>query len=376
LNGLIFVGMVGPESHNQEELRFVEELSPSFGITYYLRGAGVKGLRLHQLKSVPGRLKGGRTRHDSTDLRVGSLFVIPLRRAARRFNAGSIRRQVHNIMKSAPGEWTIWIRFPSPELVDAIDRTPEVRVVYEPIDLYSAAEDLSPAQSERLLDAEARLAKRATVVAGGNQLAERFKGSAGGSHWLPFGRDQRQPANGAGLPVEISRPRLGLVGCLDWRVDESLLVSLMSAHPDWQLILAGPRVRPWGFRLEGLPNVHWLGRIPVDRVGSVIRDCEVTLIPYRLIPWTRHCLPVKTFEYLAEGKPVVATPLPELELLRGVVTIAPAASFGEAVEAALDDTGAPAQERRRQAADRFTLQDRARQATDLVHGKELQEAIR
>jgi glycosyltransferase involved in cell wall biosynthesis len=376
LTGLIFVGMLGPDSHNQEELRFVEELSSGFGVTYYLRGAGIRGLRLHQLKSIPSRLMGSRTGHGSIKLFDGSLLVVPLRQAARRFNVVWIRRQLNDLIRGAPAEWTLWVRFPSPELVDAIDQIPDVRVVYEPIDLYSAAEDLSAAHSKNLLDAEARLITRATVVTGGRHLAERFQRSAGGSHWLPFGRDQHQEAIGAGLPVEIPRPRLGLVGCLDWRVNESILAALMATHLDWQLILAGPRVRPWGRRLERLPNVQWLGRIPVDRVGPVIRDCDVTLIPYRLTDWTRHCLPVKVFDYLAEGKPVVATALPELELFRDVVTFAPADSFGDAVEAALNDIGAPTRERRRQAADRFTLQDRAHRAVELVHGKELKEAIR
>jgi glycosyltransferase involved in cell wall biosynthesis len=375
LTGLIFVGMVGPDSHNQEERRFVEELSSKFTASYYLRGVGIKGLRPHQLKSIPRRLRRGLLGEPLTKLREGSLFLIPLRHTTREFNTRWIRRQLNDLMRRTQAEWTLWIRFPSPELVDAINQIPEVRVIYEPIDLYSAAEDLSAAHRKRLLAAEARLIKRATVVTGGKQLAERFQRAECESHWLPFGRDERQMAIGVGLPDEIPRPRLGLVGCLDWRVDELLLVSLMTTHPDWQLILAGPRVRPWGQRLKRLTNVHWLGRIPVNRVRLVIRGCDVTLIPYRLTDWTSHCLPVKVFEYLAEGKPVVATPLPELALLRDVVTFAPADSFGDAVEAALDDTSAPAQERRRQAVDRFTLQDRARRAVELVHGKELQAAI-
>ena len=374
--GLIFVGMLGPDSHNKEEQRFVQELSEAFATTHYLRGAGVKGITLQQLMSILARLGDHKVRDPRARLKRGSLFVIPFRRIARRLNVRWIQYQLESIMRTATVEWTLWIRFPSPELVDVIGQIPDARVVYEPIDLYSAAEDLSAAYSRRLLDAEARLISRATVVTGGQGLAERFQQAEGGSHWLPFGRDQHQLAIGAGLPVEIQRPRLGLIGCLDWRLDESLLISLMTMHSDWHLILVGPRIRPWGLRLERLPNVHWLGRIPVDRVGPVIRDCDVTLVPYRLTDWTRHCLPVKTFEYLAEGKPVVATPLPELELLRDVVTIAPTDSFGEAIEAALHDTGASARERRRQGADRYTLQDRARRAIALVHRKELEAAPR
>jgi hypothetical protein len=279
-------------------------------------------------------------------------------------------------MGSHDAVWTIWIRFPSPELVDALAHLPDVQLVYEPIDLYWAADDLSDDEAHRLAEAERHLVRRATVVTGGVQLAERFRHVSGGSKWLPFGLDGQQPDRGPGIPPVIRNPRIGLVGCLDWRVDESPLVSMMIEHPNWQLVLAGPRVDPWGRRLKRLSNVHWLGRVPVDRVRPIIRDCDVTIIPYRLTDWTRHCLPVKVFEYLAEGKPVVATPLPELELLRDVVTVASPDSFAQAIERALASDTLSAQDRRREAAHRYTLQDRARRAIELLQGKALEAATR
>jgi hypothetical protein len=299
-----------------------------------------------------------------------------MRRLARRFNADWLRRQLTKMMGKTAAEWTVWIRFPSPELVDAICQMQGIQVVYEPIDLYSAAEDLTVEQAQSICEAEARLIRRATVVTGGRQLAERFREAEGGSHWLPFGTDLHQRATDRGVSARIARPRLGLVGCLDWRVDEYLLVTIMTEHPDWQLILAGPRIHPWGSRLKRLPNVQWFGRIPAERVRSVIRACDVTLIPYRLTDWTRHCLPVKVFEYLAEGKPVVATPLPELELVGDEVAIVSPNAFGEAVGAALGDQSVRAQELRRTAADRFTLQDRARSAIELIEGKTLEAVAR
>ena len=376
LTGLIFVGMVGPESHNHEEQRYIDELSRAFDISHYLRGAGIKGLRLHQIISTPSRLARRASAANGTNLRHGSLAIIPFRRVGRRFNIAWLRRQIQNIISCQPGNWTIWIRFPSPELVDAVERIRNVQLIYEPIDLYSAADDLSPAEAKRLDQAEQRLVHGAAVVAGGVQLAERFRRAGGGSSWLPFGLDESQPDGGMGLPADIPHPRIVLVGCLDWRVDESLLVSLIVGRPNWHFVLAGPRVDLWGRRLKRLPNVHWLGRVPVDRVRPIIRDCDVTIIPYRLTDWTRHCLPVKVFEYLAEGKPVVATPLPELDLLGDVVTIASPDSFAQAIDGALTGDTLSAQGRRREAARRFTLQDRARRAIELLQGKALEAAAR
>jgi glycosyltransferase involved in cell wall biosynthesis len=149
-------------------------------------------------------------------------------------------------------------------------------------------------------------------------------------------------------------------------MDESLLYALARRRPEWQLILAGPRRRPWGDHLIRLSNVHWLGRITADRVRSVIADCDVTLIPYRLTEWTNACVPVKVFEYLAESKPVIATPLPELNLFRDVLTLVPPQQFETAIAQTLRETGQVIAERRREAASRFTLQARARRAGELL----------
>lgn len=377
MRGLIFVGMLGPDSHNPEERRFVEELAGHFDQVHYLRGIGIKGLRPHQLASIPSRITDRRRKpRGDSPIRIGSLRIVPLRFAAARLNIAWLRRQLEKMTQGAPREWTLWTRFPSPELVSAVLDLPFGQVVYEPIDRYVAAPNFSTAERERMATAEARLIERATVVTGGRGLAEQFRMAAGGSHWLPFGQDLDNHSDGPGLPAEIGRPRLGVVGRLDWRLDEPLLVGLMTRHLEWRLVLVGPRAQPWGSDLERLQNVHWLGLVPSERVRSLIAGCDVTLIPYRLSEWTRACLPVKLFDYLGEGKPVVATPLSELAPFADVVTLAPPDQFDVAVERALAETTPQAADSRRRAASRFTIQDRARRAAALLAGMPRQALAR
>jgi hypothetical protein len=109
--------------------------------------------------------------------------------------------------------------------------------------------------------------------------------------------------------------------------------------------------------------------VPADRVHAVIADCEVALIPYRLTDWTSACLPVKVFDYLAEGKPVVATPLPELSLFKDVVTLVAAEDFEGGIVETLDRTGRKVRAQRRWASKRFTMQDRANHAAGLLKGE-------
>jgi hypothetical protein len=359
--------MLPPDSHNPEEYRFVQELASHVPCLHYLRGIGIKGLRLHQVLSIPSRIAGlGAPVTDGT-IRDRSLLIIPFRSGlATGVNSWWIRRQLLRLTAGSPDRWTLWTRFPSPELVDALESLAFGRLVYEPIDWYAAAEDLSLADRQRLVQAEARLAKRAMVITGGLALAERFRSSPGGSHWLPFGHDLNRESGGEGICPSVSRPRLCVVAELDWRLDDVLLCALAKKHPDWQLVMAGPRRRPWGDQLARFGNVRWLGRIPAARVRPVIADSDVTLIPYRLTDWTSACLPVKVFEYLAEAKPVVATPLPELTLLKDVVTLVPPHRFEAAIVEALSTTVPGTKERRLQAVTRFTLQDRARRAAGLL----------
>jgi glycosyltransferase involved in cell wall biosynthesis len=360
--GVIFVGMIPPESHNPEEGRFVEELATHVPRLRYLRGIGIKGLRLHQLRSLPSRIGalGGPGKG-------GGLLILPFRTGpARHLNVRWVRRQLLRLTDGQPNDWMLWTRFPSPELVEAVDSLPFAGIVYEPIDSYAAAEYLSVAERHRIVQAETDLVRRASVVAGSLALAERFRDAGGGSQWIPFGHDLNRRCGGEGIREPVGRPRLCVVGGFDWRMDESLLYALARRRPEWQLILAGPRRRPWGDHLIRLSNVHWLGRITADRVRSVIADCDVTLIPYRLTEWTNACVPVKVFEYLAESKPVIATPLPELNLFRDVLTLVLPQQFETAIAQTLRETGQVIAERRREAASRFTLQARARRAGELL----------
>ena len=85
--------------------------------------------------------------------------------------------------------------------------------------------------------------------------------------------------------------------------------------------------------------------------------------------WTRSCLPVKVFEYLAQGRPVVSTELPELAPFTDVVDLKSGPGFVKAIEKALAADNTSDRDRRIAASTRFTLQDRARRALELISRK-------
>ena len=96
----------------------------------------------------------------------------------------------------------------------------------------------------------------------------------------------------------------------EW-VDVDLLALVAKALPDCYFVLVGPVIRDLG-PLRDLPNVQCLGQKPHHMIPKYVRHFDACVIPYILNAYTETAYPAKLNEYFALGKPVVATPLPEL----------------------------------------------------------------
>ncbi len=178
------------------------------------------------------------------------------------------------------------------------------------------------------------------------------------TYLLPGGVDiaQFDPARVVAPLADVTtlpRPRIGLVGTIDDRVDVDLLVHCARALPEVALVLVGPvkRHRANIGPLEGLPNVYLLPPCSHSEVPGVIAALDVCLIPYRVNPYTEGLSPIKLYEYLAMGKPVVATDLPYLRREAGHIHITCAPEeFLAAVREALAHSPTPEERARWRAA--------------------------
>lgn len=150
---------------------------------------------------------------------------------------------------------------------------------------------------------------------------------------------REEPPDQVGIP----HPRLGFAGVIDEHIDVELLDAVATARPEWQLVLVGPMVRGDSARLPELPNIHYLGRKPYAELPVYLGGWDVALIPLMLNEATRFVSPTNTLEYLAGGKPVVSTPVPEVVspyAERGLVRVAQGAeAFVESIDKALSEGG-------------------------------------
>ncbi len=111
-----------------------------------------------------------------------------------------------------------------------------------------------------------------------------------------------------------TEPVLGFAGGMkNWKVDFVLLKRIAQERPHWKLVLIGPEygVRSEHFsRLLEMENVYWTGLVPPEELPGYLRGLDLGILPYRENLYNRSVFPLKLFEYLACGLPVVGCGLP------------------------------------------------------------------
>ncbi|MBV9359054.1 MAG: glycosyltransferase, partial [Chloroflexi bacterium] len=208
-----------------------------------------------------------------------------------------------------------------PHAVDALPRLPRRALAYHCADDYAHVRGF-PASLPAL---ERDLCRQADLVI---VTAETLRGPRAAynpnTYWVPNGVDTAHfsaPARPAEELRMLRRPVLGFVGGLAQWVDVGLLAEIGGARPDASVVLVGPISTDVG-PLAGLPNVHLLGPRPYADVPRYLAAMDVALIPFVSDAVTYHADPIKAYEYLAAGVPVVATDVPALRRLRPQVRVA------------------------------------------------------
>ncbi len=107
----------------------------------------------------------------------------------------------------------------------------------------------------------------------------------------------------------IASPIIGYIGVLfNLRLDIQVLVYLAKQQPEWSIVLVGPEDDAFASsELHELKNVYFLGSKDMEELPSYLNCFDVALNPQLLNDVTIGNYPRKIDEYLAMGKPTVAT---------------------------------------------------------------------
>ncbi|HST68361.1 MAG TPA: glycosyltransferase [Solirubrobacterales bacterium] len=330
----------------KNEVLFVESLG--------LRRPQLAGRDLSRLwRRLKRGLRGARPAPEG--LHVLAPLVLPLhsKEAVRKLNRWLLRFQVKRAARKLGMERPIlWAYVPQAEtVIDVLD--PEL-VVYHCVDDVAAQKGVD---AESFREAEERFARRADLVlASAPALAERMRTLSDHVLYAPNVADTATFATALEPgPVDeaiesLPRPRLVFQGAIvATKLDVQLLAEVAKLRPEWSIVLVGPRGAgdPTGdlSPLDQAPNIHQIGPRQANDLPEVLRGADIGLIPYAINDLTRSVFPMKVYEYLAAGLPVLATPLPALEGVEGIETVV---SADELVDAAERDLVVDAPEGRRE----------------------------
>jgi glycosyltransferase involved in cell wall biosynthesis len=116
---------------------------------------------------------------------------------------------------------------------------------------------------------------------------------------------------------------IGYYGAISEWFDVELVAKIAQAYPDQLVLLIGADTARAGERLAGYENVILTGEVPYDSLPFYLHGFDVCIVPFKVVPLTLATNPVKAYEYLSAGKPVVSVDLPEIQQFGGLVASAP-----------------------------------------------------
>ena len=124
------------------------------------------------------------------------------------------------------------------------------------------------------------------------------------------------------LALEPTRPLVGYYGAIASWFDMELVVAMARRFPEWDFLLVGDTLESETREARSLANVRFTGEIGYEELPRYLYAFDVCLIPFQITELTRCTDPVKIYEYLSAGKPVVATAMQELKRLGDLVYLA------------------------------------------------------
>lgn len=157
------------------------------------------------------------------------------------------------------------------------------------------------------------------VFVGGRKLHKSKLCWNANSHFYGCGVDHRhfgKARNGElSVPFDLDfvhRPILGYFGVIDERLDYELIDKVAAANPDWSVVMIGPVAKVDPNSLPARTNLYWLGRRDYTALPSYCKAFSVSLMPFALNEATEYINPTKALEYMAVGRPIVSSAVPDV----------------------------------------------------------------
>ncbi|HUS13520.1 MAG TPA: glycosyltransferase [Chloroflexia bacterium] len=220
------------------------------------------------------------------------------------------------VLERVGAPFMLWVSSPLADYLVAEARERAALVVYDCMDDLASFRDGTPALRRQ----EDHLLQMADLLfTGGFSMYEARKDRHPRAYCFPSGVDVAhyaqthdpalaEPAALSGIP----HPRMGYFGVLDERIDWPLIADVAARCPEWQWVLVGPTAKVEDDELPQAPNIHYLGQQAYTDLPAFLKGFDLATMPFALNEATRFISPTKTLEYLAGGKPVISSSVPDV----------------------------------------------------------------
>lgn len=282
-----------------------------------------------------------------------------------RVNEFFIRRKIHYVLKKRGITDFIFINSFNFHYPDVAKNLAPQLTVYQCLDPI-----ISPFDRRHGLISERDLVKNSDlIICSSQQLFDEKKRINPHTYFVPNAADidHSRKALNPDLPLSplfagIPAPIVGYLGSVDHRMDLSLLEFLAVQHPDKSFVLIGPVLASLSASIRNAPNIHFPGKIQYADLPSVLKGFSVCIIPFKKDEQSATVFPLKLFEYLGAGKPVIISDFnPDLRdfTFDAVAICATPPAFSEAIRQALSTDSDLLREARIRIASHNTWQHRA-----------------
>jgi len=263
----------------------------------------------------------------------------------------------------------------SPASFSLIGRLHEKLVVYHCVDELSA----TPRIPGSILEMEEELLKKANLVfTTSKSLYEKKKVFNQYTYYLPNVADVDHFMTTSGnlpLPeeiVNIKHPIIGFIGTIvGYKLDLELIKYIALTHPDWSVVLIGEVAAGDSKQeideLKSMANIFMLGAKRYEVLPRYIKVFDVCILPNKINEYTQNMFPMKFFEYLATGKPIVMSELSALKEYSEICYLAKdKEEFVRYIECSLRENDAQLSQRRIEIAKKNTWEVRIETISRLI----------
>lgn len=321
------------------------------------------------------KIKVRRIKKNLYILTPGSMFLPGDFNVLRRFNYFLLSCIVKNCQtKLEFSDPIFWMYIP--EAIEVFQRVKAKINIFMIIDEYSAHRSYSRKYNQYLGYLTEKLAKNVDIVfVTARGLLETKKHFNRNTYLIPNGCDYKRFADAyskrLNLPRdirEIHKPILGFIGGIGEKFDLDLIEFIAKSHPEWSIVLIGPIGENINLqRFDEIANVHFLGRKDLSELPNYLQAFDVCLNPTKLYRLTEFVNPLKIYEYLAMGKPVVSVDMAEVRFLKDVVRIATSYNdFVEQIKMALDENSDEYARKRIEVAKQFSWENLLEMASSKI----------